>query len=165
MKTQESSQIWRNSEPSFVAELTPHRSLGKAGFVILMIFVAVTCFTSGIMFLIVGAWPVFILLGFDVLLLWFAFRVNYRAAQIKERISVGREALTVECIDAKGRIELHNFNPFWSRFEVDRHEELGIQQMSLVSNSQSLSIGSFLNPDDKESFAAAFSDALVDARG
>ena len=154
MDSHESSQIWRNSTPDFVAELTPHRSLGKAGFTILMIFVAATCFISGIMFLVIGAWPVFILLGADVLLLWIAFKVNYKAAKVCERISVGRDMLTIERIEPSGKSELTQLNPFWSRFQIDRLEGVGITKMEVVSGNQSLAIGSFLNPPDRESFAS-----------
>ncbi len=38
------------TKPEFEAVLTPHRSLSKTGFIILMIFVSVSCFASGVFF-------------------------------------------------------------------------------------------------------------------
>ncbi|MEM9279662.1 MAG: DUF2244 domain-containing protein [Pseudomonadota bacterium] len=153
-----------NPKPDFVAELTPYRSLGRTGFFVLMGFVSVTCFMSGIMFLVIGAWPVFLFMGLDVLVIWLAFKINYRAARAKERISVGRDELKIQKFDPAGRMVEHVFNPFWTRFEVDRHKEIGITGMRITSKDRSLPIGAFLNPDDRESFAAAFGNALVRAR-
>ncbi len=58
----------------------------------------------------------------------------------------------------------HRFNPFWARFSVARHEEIGITRMLVEAQGSSVSIGGFLNPDDRESFAAAFSRALATAK-
>ena len=151
-------------QPDFVAELTPYRSLGQKGFIILMAFVSITCFAAGMMFLIAGAWPVMFFMGLDVLVIWLAFKVNYHSAKVKEIISIGRDHLKVEKTDPWGRTTEHIFNPFWSRFEINRHEELGITEMVITQRNRRLRLGEFLNPDDKESFAAAFSNALARAK-
>ena len=39
---------------------------------------------TGLFFLSIGAWPVFGFLGLDVLLIYLAFRWNYRAARARE---------------------------------------------------------------------------------
>ncbi len=153
-----------NPKPDFIAELVPHRSLSTNGFIFLMVFVGATCFLSGIMFLIMGAWPVFLFMALDVLVIWLAFKINYRSGRIKERVYIGRNEFKVEHYDAKGRVVAHVFNPFGTRFEVSRHELIGITDMRLKSRERTLSIGAFLNPDDRESFADAFSSAIADAK-
>ena len=60
--------------------------------------------------------------------------------------------------------EQQRFNPFWSRFSVARHAEIGITRMQVETQGHAVSIGGFLNPDDRESFAAAFSQALATAK-
>lgn len=164
MKSETTASDLDNPKPDFIAELVPHRSLSTNGFVFLMLFVGATCFLSGLMFWVMGAWPVFIFMTLDALVIWIAFKINYRAGRIKERVYVGRDELKVERYDAKGRVVSHIFNPFWTRFEVSRHELIGITDMRLTSRERSLSIGSFLNPDDRESFAHAFSNAIADAK-
>ncbi|MEM8649929.1 MAG: DUF2244 domain-containing protein [Pseudomonadota bacterium] len=154
----------KETNPEFVAELTPHRSLGRTGFFLVMGFVAVTCFLSGIMFLVMGAWPVFIFMALDVFVIWLAFKINYRAAKAKELISIRRDELKVQKFDPRGRMVEHVFNPFGTKFEVDRHEEIGITHMRLINRERSLPIGAFLNPDDRESFALAFGNALNRAK-
>ena len=153
-----------NPQPVFVAELTPYRSLGPNGFLVLMICVGVLCFSSGLIFLVAGAWPVFVFLGLDVALVWLAFKLNYRAARARELISVDVTELRVQKYDPAGRMREYVFNPFGTRFEVDRHEEIGITQMRITNRERSLPVGAFLNPADKESFATAFGQALVRAK-
>ena len=73
------------SEPKiFAAIITPHRSLGSTGFLILMLCIGALSFACGMMFLLIGAWPVFGFLGLDVLLIYIAFRANFRAARAYE---------------------------------------------------------------------------------
>jgi uncharacterized membrane protein len=153
-----------NPKPEFVAELTPHRSLGQTGFWILMGFVSITCFMSGMMFLVIGAWPVFLFMLLDILIIWAAFKINYRAAKSRERVSIGRDTLLIEKSDPAGRTSRQTLNPFWTRFEVHRHEEIGITSMWLKSKDTEIQIGSFLNPVDRESFAHAFGHALSRAK-
>ncbi len=42
----------------------------------------------GILFWSIGAWPIFGFFGLDVLLIYLAFRWNYRSARAREEISV-----------------------------------------------------------------------------
>lgn len=150
--------------PFFHALLTPHRSLGKTGFAVLMGALAFGWLATGALFLSRGAWPVFGFFGLDVLLVYGAFKLNYRAARAREEVSVSRTALDIRKIAPSGKAESYRFNPFWTRFEVARHEEIGITAMAVQAKSQIVPIGSFLNPDDRESFAAAFSRALATAK-
>ena len=69
-------------EPAFSAVLTPHRSLGPRGFLLLMAAVAVASFTTGLVFLLAGAWPVIAFLAADVLLIYWAFLLSYRSGRV-----------------------------------------------------------------------------------
>ena len=151
-------------EPFFSALLTPHRSLGRTGFMILMGALLFGWVVTGVFFLSHGAWPVFGFFGLDVLLVYIAFRVNYRAARAREEVSVSRIALDIRKTAPSGRTEEHRFNPFWARFSVARHQEIGITRMLVEGQGRSVPIGTFLNPDDRESFATAFSQALATAK-
>ncbi|RFC69307.1 MULTISPECIES: DUF2244 domain-containing protein [Mesorhizobium] len=152
-------------EPFFRALLTPHRSLGRKGFLILMLAVGTGWLTTGAFFLANGAWPVFGFFGLDVLLLYVAFKVNYRAARAHEEVSVSRTRVDIRKVASSGKSEEHLFNPFWARFSIVRHDEIGITSMTVEGQGQRVPVGSFLNPDDRESFAKAFGAALLRARG
>jgi uncharacterized membrane protein len=153
-----------NDQPVFAAELVPHRSLGRKGFRILLALTGAVCFLYGIFFMMTGAWPIGLFLGLDFLLLYVAFRSNYRAAKAREEVTVSRTSLSIRKFSPAGRMVEHRFNPFWARFRVKRHEELGILSMHVAGEGRVTDIGSFLNPDDRESFARAFRGALATVR-
>jgi uncharacterized membrane protein len=151
-------------EPFFRALLTPHRSLGRTGFAVLMGALLFGWLVTGAIFLSFGAWPVFGFFGLDVLGVYIAFRLNYRAARAREEVSVSRTALDIRKIAPSGKAEAHRFNPYWTRFAVARHAEIGITRMAVEAQGEHVPIGSFLNPDDRESFATAFARALARAK-
>lgn len=150
-----------NDEPVFEAMLSPHRSLGRSGLIVVVTLTASTVFFQLIFFAAAGAWPIAGFLGLDLVLLYGAFWLNYRAARAREFVTVSRTALSVRKVTPSGRQTEFNCNPFWARFTVRRHEEIGITNMRVTSRGQGTDLGSFLNPVDKESFASAFSGALA----
>jgi len=152
-------------EPFFRALLTPHRSLGRKGFALLMGALLLGWLATGAIFLAHGAWPVFGFFGLDVLLVYICFKLNYRAARAREEVSVSRTSLDITKVAPSGRSEAHHFNPFWAKFAISRHDEIGITGMAVEGQGRSVAIGGFLNPDDRESFAVAFSRALATAKG
>ncbi|MEZ5810661.1 MAG: DUF2244 domain-containing protein [Rhizobiaceae bacterium] len=151
-------------QPIFRALLTPYRSLDRRGFLILMAIVSAMWLGTGAFFLAKGAWPVFGFFGLDVLALYVAFRLSYRSARAREEVTVSRTALEILKVAPSGRSRRHLFNPFWARFNVARHDEIGITAMAVSSRGETVGIGGFLNPDDRESFATAFGRALATAR-
>ena len=153
------------AEPAiFSAVITPHRSLGSTGFLILMLAIGAVSFASGVMFLLLGAWPVFGFLGLDVLLIYVAFRVNFRAARAYEEVTVTSSELTVRKVSHRGAVREWTLNPLWVQLDRIVHEEFGIERLFLVSRGRRLSIASFLGPDEKASFAQALSAAIGEAK-
>jgi uncharacterized membrane protein len=153
------------SDPTiFSAVITPHRSLGNAGFLALMIAIGGISFVAGVVFLLAGAWPVFGFFGLDVLLIYWAFQVNYRGAKAYEQVTVTPSELTVRKVSQYGKVKQWMFNPLWVQLDRDAHEEFGLQRLFLVSRGRRLAIAGFLGPQEKESFAHALSAALGEAR-
>jgi uncharacterized membrane protein len=153
------------AEPElFSALLTPHRSLNRTGFLVLMVFLSVVSFVAGVAFLLMGAWPVFGFFGLDVLVIYWAFKINFRSAQAREEISVTSSELRVRRISHRGHVAEWVLNPLWVRLDQEVHEEYGVERLYLVSKGRHVSIGRFLAPDEKASFAKALDAALVAAR-
>lgn len=148
-------------QPIFAAELVPYRSLGRKGFHIMLMLSGLVCLVYGGFFLATGAWPIGFFFGLDFLLLYGAFRLNYHAAKAREEVTVSRSDVSVRKFTPSGRMSEFHWNPFWARFFVKRHEEFGILSMLIHGQGRSTEIGSFLNPDDRESFAKAFQSALA----
>jgi len=153
------------AEPKlFSTLLTPHRSLNRTGFVVLMTFVSVISFAAGGVFWWMGAWPVFGFFGLDVLLIYWAFRINYRRALAYEEVMVTATELRVRKVSHRGRVAEWTLNPLWVRLDRDTHEEFGIERLFLVSRGRKLPIANCLSPPEKESFAAALGAALGEAK-
>jgi uncharacterized membrane protein len=150
--------------PIFSAVLTPHRSLSRKGFAILMMVLGVISFVTGTVFFLAGAWPVLGFCGLDVLLIYWAFRVSYRRANAYEQVTVTPSELTVRKVSHQGRIREWTLNPLWVKLDRVVHAEFGIERLFLVSHGRRLAIAGFLGPQEKESFAVALSAALGEAR-
>jgi uncharacterized membrane protein len=148
----------------FAATITPHRSLGSTGFLILMLCIGALSFGCGMLFLLLGAWPVFGFLGLDVLLIYVAFRVNFRAARAYEEVTITVSELTVRKVSHHGVVREWTLNPLWVQLDRIVHEEFGIERLFLVSRGRRLAVASFLSPDEKASFARALSAALGEAK-
>jgi uncharacterized membrane protein len=152
-------------EPTiFSAVITPHRSLGRIGFLVLMVAFGAVSFLAGLAFLIDGAWPVFGFFGLDVLLLYWAFRLNYRHAKAYEEVAVTCSRLTVRKVNHRGRVREWVLNPLWVKLDKVAHEDYGIERLLLISRGKQLAIASFLSPDEKASFAQQLGNALSEAK-
>jgi uncharacterized membrane protein len=150
--------------PLFSATLTPHRSLSRKGFIVLMAIVSGVSFVAGMVFLIAGAWPVFGFFGLDVLLIYWAFRANYRAAAEYEQVMVTASELKIRKVSAKGERQEWSFNPLWVRLERETLEDFGVQKLFLTIRGRRLGIGHFLSPEEKDTFSTALTAALGEAR-
>src|ERR1700736_3665647 len=144
----------------FSALLTPHRSLNRTGFLVLMGFLSAVSFGAGLAFLLMGAWPVFGFFGLDVLAIHWAFRINFRRAKASEEIRVTPSELRVRRISHRGHVMEFFFNPLWVQLDRKTHAEFGIERLYLVSKGRRVGIARFLGPDEKASFANALAAAL-----
>src|SRR5262245_27154281 len=155
----------QSGEPTiFSATITPHRSLGSLGFLIVMVVLGGVSFVAGMVFLALGAWPVFGFLGLDVLLGYLRFRRNYRTARAYEQVLVTPSALTARKVSHRGQVLEWTLNPLWTRIDRQTHQVYGVERLFLVSRGHRLAIASFLGPAEKEEFAAALGAALGEAK-
>ncbi len=144
----------------FDATLHPNRSLGPTGFRILMLVAGVSVLIIGILFVVAGAWPVFGFSGAEFLLLYIAFRLNYRSGRAYERVRLTERQLEVMRFNAKGEVGRWEFEPTWLQISMDdppRHDS----QLRLTSHGRSLVIGAFLSPAERAEVAGALRDAIA----
>jgi uncharacterized membrane protein len=154
----------RQGEEEFRAVLTPYRSLSRVGFHVLLGTLGLISFLVGAVMLAIGAWPVFGFLGFDVLLIYLAFRLNYRAGRQYESVELTHDYLTLVRVHPSGRRESFQFNPYWVRVQVYERRH-GRADLCLASHGRELSFGCFLTDGEKREFAHALKNALRLARG
>lgn len=149
---------------AFHAVLTPHRSLGPRGFLILMAALAAMSFVTGIVFLIAGAWPVLGFLGLDVLLVYVAFKLNYRSGRLYETLDVTPDHFILTRVHPSGRQEQFDCNPYWARVSLREWPD-GRTALSVISQGKELSFARFLTDDERRDLAVALKEALLVARG
>lgn len=152
------AEVW------FDAVLHPHRSLPPAGFLVLMILLSAVSFVTGIAFLMLGAWPVFGFFGLDVLLVYVAFRINYRSGRIYETVTLTESELEIKRIDPSGTTRRWTFQPYWLRIHMDDPPRYD-SELTISSHGRSLVIGSFLGPDEKLDLARTLVSALARGKG
>ncbi len=144
------------------ATLTPHRSLSRSGFLLIMALVILVNLVVGGLFMVIGAWPVAAFAGLDVLLVWWAFRANFADARQVERISITEHELIFDRLRGNQPPEQQRFVRRWVRVELeeDREREL-IGRLMLVSGQIRVAVGDFLAPEERKTLAAALRSALA----
>jgi uncharacterized membrane protein len=153
------------AEPgAFHAVLTPHRSLGPKGFLVLMVALGGMSFATGLVFVIAGAWPVMGFFGLDVLLVYVAFRLNYRSGRLYETVEVTPARLTVTRVHPSGRTEQFDCNPYWARVNLREWPD-GRTILSIAAQGREHAFGRFLTDEERRDFASALKAALLEARG
>jgi len=151
----------RNTK-AWQATLTPHRSLTRQGFLVVMGLVVAVNLVIGGLFMAIGAWPVAGFAGLDVLIIWWAFRANFADARKMERISITEHELVFDRFAENRAPEQQRFVRRWVRVELeeDREREL-IGRLSLVSGASRVAVGDFLAPEERKQLATALRAALA----
>jgi uncharacterized membrane protein len=146
------------------ATLTPHRSLSREGFMILMSIFAGMSFAIGLFFYLIGAWPVVGFMGLDVALIWLAFRANFAAGRRAEHIEITGHELVLERIAERRPPQVHRFMRRWVRVELeeDREREL-IGLLYLRFRGKRTEIASFLGAQERLAFSKALKAALINS--
>lgn len=147
------------SAPEHDFVLLPHRSLGPRGFLVVMALIGGVSFTAGAIFMLQGAWPVMGFLGLDVLLVWFAFRMSYRAARQRERVVIDDGTLTVMRRRPDGRVQSWSFPSYWSQTDMET-DPAGGRKLYVGSHGRRVRIGAFLPQTELVEFRHTLDDAL-----
>ena len=153
-----------SESPLFSATITPHRSLGRKGFIIVMCALGGISFIAGMVFLIAGAWPVMGFFGLDVILVYWAFKANYRSARAYETVTVTSSDIVVRQVGHRGTTTEMKFNPLWVTLEREADPEFNAGKLFLVSRGRKFAIAGYLSPKEKHAFARALQAALHEAR-
>lgn len=153
------------AEPdAFRAVLTPYRSLGPTGFVMLMGALSGISFVAGLVFYLAGAWPVMGFFGLDIALIYIAFKLNYRSGRLYETLELTRDRLSWTRVHPSGRREEFDCNPYWARVSLKERPD-GRTDLRIASQGRELVFGRFLTDGERRDLASALKDALLAARG
>lgn len=153
-----------NASRTLQLVMTPSRSLSPRGFVVMMWLIGVVSFVAGMVFVAMGAWPVTGFFGLDVLLVYLAFKLNYRDGRLTEVVELTADELTLTRRHPDGREEREALNPYWVRVVLDEAHDGGTT-LSLQSHGRRIRLGAFLSDDERREVAGALSQGLAEVRG
>ena len=143
----------------FDAVLQPHTTLGPRGFLLFMAVFGTVNLIAGVSFVLIGSWPVFGFAVLDVLLVYYAYRMNFYASRRYETIRLTDDSLTVLRVSPSGKRRRIRFQPYWLKIQMDNPPQPDSALM-LRSHGRELEIGKFLTPEEKLDLAVALSAEL-----
>lgn len=149
---------------TFRAILHPNRSLSQRGFLIVLAFLGLVSFATGVAFTMMGAWPVMGFYGLDVLAVYVAFKINYRSGKAYEMVELSPDLLKITQVQPSGLSRSFDFNPYWVKVLLNERPD-GSADLKLALHGNEFEFARFLNPDEKKDFAQALRNALSIARG
>jgi len=147
----------------FAARLSPRRSFTPAAARRLLAATFVASALFSLPFYLAGAWPIVGFLGLDVLLLWLAFRMSFRAARAYEDYRLTYLELEFARVSARGARREWRFNPVWVTLERGESGPMA-QRLSLRGGGRRVEIATFLGAGEKTAFAGDLSRALGEAK-
>lgn len=143
----------------FDAVLRPHRSMGPRGFRILLIGAGIASTAMGLAFYLIGAWPIIGFLGLDILLLYIAFKINFRRARAVETVRLTPSALEIARVAPGGRRRAVRLRPYWLRVDHSADAD-GRSPLRILGDGRGVTIGAFLPPEQRLTLATELRAAL-----
>jgi uncharacterized membrane protein len=145
------------------AVITPHRSLSRKGFYWLIgVLVAMNLAIATFMF-VLGAIPVPIFLGLDVVGVLIAFRASYRGAGQSERVQVSADEVRVSHQIGRSARTVWTSPTAFTRVSVETPDEQEVR-VRLHLSQRVLTIARALSPSERAQFADALQNAISRAR-
>lgn len=147
------------------AVLKPNRSLSTNGFRVVMLSLAAMSFAAGLVFWSIGAWPVIGFFGLDIVLLYLAFKVNFKAGRREcETIKVSAAQIAISKTCQRGKVGWWRVSPSFARVIIDEVNEYETH-VTLAAGGAQLPLATCLSPPERLAFAEALKSALDQARG
>lgn len=145
------------------AVLEPPRSLSTRGLNRVMMLLGAFSAVFSLGFLLVGAWPVVGFLGVEILALWLVFQWSFRAQRARTYVRVTADEVDVRKVDGWGRERRASLASHFVRVEFDR-TATGPNALRLATSRSAYTLGEFLTPRERETFARRLMQAISDAR-
>jgi uncharacterized membrane protein len=145
------------------AVITPNRSLSMRGFFWLIGVLAFFNLAVAGLMIVIGAFPVPIFLGLDLLAVIIAFRASYRSGGQAERVQVSAAEVRV-LYQAFGRSRMIWTSPTaFTRVEIEAPGEPETR-IRLQLSGRALTIAMALSPKERTDFAEALERAIRAAK-
>ena len=142
------------------AVITPHRSLSRKGFIVLISVLTTINTATAVVFLLIGAWPAPLFLGLDVIAVIVAFIASGRAVLRKERIQVTADEVRVVLETPRGEHTVWQSPTAFTRVAVAGEAE----DVHLRLSDRAVPVARALTRRERRDFAEALERAIHRAR-
>jgi uncharacterized membrane protein len=143
----------------FEAVIVPHRSLSVVGLRILLAAVLAACVGSSTAFVLLGAWPVGVFAGLELVLAAVLFRLHMNAARASELLLLTPAGLRIVRTSARGRVETRDLPAEWMAVRLEERRGR-VPALVLQLRGHAVEVGRELGEDAKRSLAEALAEAL-----
>ena len=140
--------------------LQPNQSMSWRGNVIFLAGLLVLFTVTGVVFALMGFWPVLPFAGLDLALVSYALYRVARSCQIREVISIDAASVTIE--RGRNRPETRDeFQRAWARLQWRRaRSRLHPDRLFVGSHGRLIEIGGFLTEEERDDLATALGKHL-----
>lgn len=143
----------------FEAVIVPHRSLSAAGLRILLGVVLAASVASSTAFVVLGAWPVGVFAGLELLLAAVLLRLHVRAARASELLLLTPTGLRIVRTSAGGRVEAREVPADWMAVRLEERPGR-VPALMLRGRGLAVEVVGALGEEAKRSLAEALAEAL-----
>ena len=144
---------------TFEAVLYPNQPPPARSLVILLLAVLGVAVGVSIGFLLAGAWPVVGFMGVELLLLGVCLVWARRMASYAEHIRLDDQGLFIRTTAGRRTLRSWRFEPYWTRVRLDETRP-GEPTLRLTAQGRTLTLGRFLNAQERTDVAAELEAAL-----
>ncbi len=148
-----------DTAPCFEATSRPRHALGPIGTRVVLALLAVGFTLPGVMFIVMGAWPVLGFVGVEFMLVMALFAAHRRhSRRAFERVTLRHGQLLLERIDHRGARQSAVLDAYWARVRLDD----GLQpRLTVTLRDAEYEIGLHLGADERRDLAQRLNAALT----
>jgi uncharacterized membrane protein len=138
-------------------------SLGKRGFFVLIAVLVCINLGVGVMFVMMGAPPIPVFLGLDVLAVWLAFRASYRQSERRERVQVSADQVRVIREDGDKAQTVWTSPTAFTRVALETRGRYA-PEVRIRLSAKAVAVGRSLGPKQRSELARAIEAAIRAAK-
>lgn len=145
-----SAPVQRDDPPIWEITLRPYRSLGQKGFRNTMIIAGFGLLLPTLPYYFSAAGSAILpFTGAALLLLWLAFKANYRQAGLYEHLRLWHDLIALERHELTGEILRWQANPYWLKINFTQSGGPVESYLTLFGNGREVELGAFLSPKER----------------
>ena len=136
-----------------------NQSLTTRGLYILMFFITIPASYIGISFYVLGAWPVLGFMGFEILLIYIAFKILFYKNKFYEHIILDSEKLNILFKKKNKIIKKIELEPTWVQVKIEKIYE-NEDTLIVSSHGKKIILANYLIPEERLELAGKIKSGL-----